>query len=214
MCPRISSSDSTSARSARPRIIFPNSTALRDDCDAAAGQRGAWRLIPNTTDRRSTLREAVCRPPTAVRSPPSDETSTPIAPFPKGFGTCPEGIQNVLSHSPVPPHSLSPTPTRFKETRLLPMRLQIVPATDRGGDRAALGRAGPRGPNFPSPLTQTAGIGSFSTDESQKGMSVRAWHSSCDPRGLHMRTMHCATAETGFRFGRRSPRCAFCKSFF
>ena len=86
------------------------------------------------------------------------------------------------------------------------MRLQIVPATDCGGDRAALGRAGPGGPHFPDPPAQTAGIGSFSTDESQKGMSVRAWHSSCSLKGLHMRTMHRATAATGFRREQRSAR--------
>ena len=116
--------------------------------------------------------------------------------------------------SPVPPHSLSPTPARFKETRLLPMRLQIVPATDRGGDRAALGRAGPGGPHFPSPPAQTVAIGDPSTNGAQKCAQVRLWHSSCGPKELHMRTMHRATAETGFRLGRRSPRCAFCKSFF
>jgi hypothetical protein len=94
------------------------------------------------------------------------------------------------------------------------MRLQIVPATDRGGDRAALGRAGPRGPQFPGPPAQTAGIGSLSTNGSQRGVSVRVWHSSCDLKEPHMRTMHRATAETGFRLGRRSPRCAFRESFF
>ena len=71
-------------------------------------------------------------------------------------------------------------PSDLGETRLLPTRLQIVPATDRGGDRAALGCAGPEGPQFPSPPAQTAGIGSFSTNGSRKGVSVRVWHSSCD----------------------------------
>ena len=124
----------------------------------------------------------------------------------------PESVRDVLSHSPIPPHPLSPTPARSKETRLLPMRLQIVPATDRGGDRVALGRAGPGGPHFPSLPAQTVAIGDPSTNGAQKCAQVRVWHSSCGPKGLHMRTMHRATAETGFRLGRRSPRCAFPQS--
>ena len=160
---------------------------------------------------------AVHRPPSAVRrqikpAPRSLPSRKGSGHAPKAFGTY--SPIPPFPRSPTPPHSLSPTPVRFKETRLLPTRLQIVPATDRGGDRAALGRAGPGGPQFPSPPAQTVAIGDPSTNGAQKCAQVRVWHSSCGPKELHMRTMHRATAETGFRLGRRSPRCAFRESFF
>ena len=159
---------------------------------------------PPVNPERSRLPSTDRRPQSAVRLNQHPDRSLP------------ERVRDVprrCSGRPLP-FPRSPTPTRFKETRLLPTRLQIVPATDRGGDRAALGRAGPGGPQFPSPPAQTAGIGDPSTNGAPKRAQVRLWHSFCGPKELNMRTMHRATAETGFRLGRRSPRCAFCKILF
>ena len=147
-------------------------------------------------------------------TPSAADDGPPVNPERSRLPSTDRRPQSAVSPTPTPPRPNAPTPARPKETRLLPMRLQIVPATDRGGDRKPLGRAGPGGPQFPGPPAQTAGIGSFSTNGSRKGVSVRAWHSSCGSNGMHMRTMHCATAETGFRLGGRSPRCAFRKSLF
>ena len=167
---------------------------------------------PPVNPERSRLPSTDRRPQSAARLNQHPDRFLPgrVRDMPRRYS----GRTLPFPRSPTPPHSLSPTPTRFKETRLLPMRLQIVPATDRGGDRAASGRAGPGGPYFPSLPAQIAGIGGGSTNGAQKCAQVRRWHSSCGPKGLHMRTMHRATAATGFRCGRRSPRCAFYKTLF
>ena len=159
---------------------------------------------PPVNPERSRLPPTDRCPQSAVRLNQHPDRSLPerVRDMPRRYS----GRTLPFPRSPTPPHSLSPTPVRFKETRLLPTRLQIVPATDRGGDRAALGRAGPGGPRFPSPPAQTVAIGGPSTDGAQKCAQVRLWHSSCGPKGLHMRTMHRATAETGFRCEQRSAR--------
>ena len=159
---------------------------------------------PPVNPERSRLPSIDRRPQSAVRlnQHPDRSLSERVRDVPRRCS----GRTLPFPRSPTLSFPHAPTPARFKETRLLPMRLQIVPATDRRDDRAASGRAGPGGPHFPSPPAQTVAIGDPSTNGAPKCAQVRVWHSSCDPNGVHMRTMHRATAETGFRLGRLPAR--------
>ena len=186
---------------------FPSEPSMGSLNETADGRR-------RTAGQPGEKPSAVHRPLSAVRRPIKPAPRS--LPSRKGSGRAPKVFG---TYSPIPPHPHTLFPARPPAER--PRRDEVAThaVTNRTGDgprgdRAALGRAGPEGSHFPSPPAQTVAIRGRSTNGSQKCAQVRLWHSSCGPKELHMRTMHRATAETGFRLGRPSPRCALCKLLF